>query len=252
MAEPFVAGNWKMNTTVSGARSLATELRGAIDDVSGVTKVVCPPFVSLAPVADILAGSSIRVGAQDVNPNAQGAYTGEVSADMLAEICDYVIVGHSERRALFHETDADVSAKAAAAIAHGLTPIVCVGESEQQRDAGSAIETVSGQVKGSLSEISSVTGIVIAYEPVWAIGTGRAASPDIAQEMMSAIRDVLAGRYGQSEASGVPLLYGGSVNPGNAADFFGQSDVNGALVGGASLKPGDFASIVKAAASAAR
>jgi len=244
MLTPFIAGNWKMNTSLEEAVALARSVRDGIDEISGVTKVVCPPFVSLAAVRDILAGSTVRVGAQDVHPEPAGAFTGEVSVAMLRGLVEYVIVGHSERRAMFGETDSGVARKAVAAAGAGLRPILCVGEPLEVRERGDAVRTVCEHLAASLEGFAAWDALVMAYEPVWAIGTGRAASPEIAQEMMGSLRRALAS-LGGAAAPGVPILYGGSVDGGNIASFLEQPDVDGALVGGASLKPDEFTRIVE-------
>ena len=244
MRTPLIAGNWKMNTTVEEAVVLARSVRDGIEGIPGVTKVVCPPFVSLAAVRDTLAGSTIHVGAQDVHPEAAGAFTGEVSVTMLRGLVKYVIAGHSERRAMFGETDSGVARKAIAAAGVGLRPIVCVGEPLEVRERGDAVRTVCEQLAASLDGYAAWDTLVVAYEPVWAIGTGRAASPEIAQEMMSSLRRTLTG-LGGAAASEAPILYGGSVDGRNAGAFMEQPDVDGALVGGASLKPDEFTRIVE-------
>ncbi|MDA1035982.1 MAG: triose-phosphate isomerase [Chloroflexi bacterium] len=248
MASPFVVGNWKMNTTVAEATQLAREIRGAIADVSGVTRVVCPPSVSLAAVRAELDGVDIGVGAQNMHPEAKGAFTGEISAAMLADLCRYVILGHSERRALFGEQDDFINAKVRAALGAGLTPILCVGETLDERETEQANAVVQRQLRGGLASMSAsdVAKTVVAYEPVWAIGTGRAATPDDAQAIIGMIRVELGRLASDAVASNVPLLYGGSVNAGNCADIAAQRDIDGALVGGASLVASDFAVIVKA------
>jgi triosephosphate isomerase len=217
--------------------------------MKGVTTVVCPPSVSLVPVSMALNGTNVFIGGQDVNSNTQGAHTGELSADMLFGLCTYVIVGHSERRSMHGEDDATTAAKARAALAVGLRPIICVGESLEVRDSGEAEAFVASQVEGSLAGLSDVSQIEIAYEPVWAIGTGRAASPEIAQEMSSAIRGAVASRYSQEAAEDMAILYGGSVNADNAASYAASPDVDGALVGGASLDGDAFSRIVEAFAA---
>jgi triosephosphate isomerase len=215
------------------------------DDAGSVDVVVCPPAVWLDAVRERVAQSGVALGAQNVNAAESGAFTGEISAGMLTDLdVEYVIVGHSERRALYGETDDVIAEKARAAQAAGLTPIVCVGETLEQRDAGEAESTVLSQLEGSLAGVDD--GVVVAYEPVWAIGTGRTASPDQAQAMHAAIRSALEARFGQT----VPTLYGGSVKPGNAAELFAQPDIDGALVGGASLNADSFAAIVAAARAA--
>ena len=253
MRTPLVAGNWKMNPpSVAEAEALAADVVGEIDSIDGVTRVVCPPFVALPAVTAALAGSSVGVGAQNVHPEPKGAYTGEVSVGMLDGLCGYVIVGHSERRQLFGEADAFVNAKTLAALAAGLTPILCVGETLDERDAGNAEAVVRRQTSAGLAGVSAAEAgrIVIAYEPVWAIGTGRAATPEIAQEMCAIVRSEAGASLGADAAAQTPILYGGSVNPGNAGSLAAQPDLDGALVGGASLVAPDFAAIVRAFASA--
>jgi triosephosphate isomerase len=249
MARPLVAGNWKMNTTPREAPALAASMREGLAGVSGVTKVVCPPFVSLGAVAIALDGTDIEIGAQDGHAEESGAFTGEVSMSMLPGLCKFVIVGHSERRSQFGETDADVAAKSAAAIAHGLRPIVCVGESLDVRDAGNALEHVSDQLASSLKGVTDPAGLVVGYEPVWAIGTGRSARPDVAGEMAESLRQTLASLFGPGSAAEIPILYGGSVTSENIGPFIDRPHVDGALVGGASLKPAEFVGIVALTAS---
>ena len=251
MGNPMIAGNWKMNTTVGEATELAALMKPGLEEVTRVGKVVCPPFTALAAVKRLLDGSSIGLGAQDMHHESSGAYTGEVSPVMLAELCRYVILGHSERRQLLGETDASVSLKVEAAMKAGLSPIVCVGETLEHREQGRAEEVVEQQVRRGLEKVESLGDLVLAYEPVWAIGTGRAATPDDAQAMMSHIRRTLAARYGDGAASEVALLYGGSVKADNVADFVRESDVDGALVGGASLDPESFVELVRNVADAA-
>ena len=250
MPTATIAGNWKMNTTVAEATDLVASMRGPLEEVPGVDKIVCPPFVSLTAVAEVLRGSEVALGAQNMYHESQGAYTGEVSPEMLAGICRYVIVGHSERRQLFGETDHDINLKVRAAAAAGLRPILCVGEQLPQREEGRAEEVVEAQLRSCLAQVRDAAGLVVAYEPVWAIGTGMAATPEVAQGMMSHLRGALASIYGSGVAGGVPLLYGGSVNPDNVSDFLGLGDVDGALVGGASLSPDSFVEIVRKATPA--
>ncbi|HIG75162.1 MAG TPA: triose-phosphate isomerase [Bacteroidetes bacterium] len=247
----LVVGNWKLNTTQAEAVSLAADVaRGVSDANSGVGVGICPPYVWLEAVVERTAGSPVRVGAQNVAAQDGGAYTGEVSAAMLAEVgCTYAIVGHSERRALFGDTDEVVAAKVSQALANGLTPIVCVGETLDERKAGRVEDVVTGQLAGSLAGVESLERIVVAYEPVWAIGTGETATPDQAQDVHATIRSWLRDRFGASAAQ-TPLLYGGSVKPANALELFRQPDVDGGLVGGASLDAESFVAIVHAAADA--
>ena len=250
MPSTIVAGNWKMNTTLGEAVELAATVRQGLGGDEGVELVLCPPFVSLAAVRDAVAGSPVKVGAQNMHFEASGAFTGEVSAPMLQGLCDYVLLGHSERRQLFGETDDLVNRKLQAALSVGLKPVLCVGETLEQREAGSAAAVIGGQVRAGLADVVDITTVAVAYEPVWAIGTGRAATPEIAAEIMGGtIRAVLQDMFG-AEADGVPLLYGGSVNPGNVAGFAAEDCIHGALVGGASLQAGPFLEIARAVGQA--
>ena len=251
MPIPIVAGNWKMNTSLAEGVRLASQVAANVGVPAGIEVVVCPPFVSLAAVAQALQGTGIEVGAQNMHSEERGAFTGEVAPGMLAGLCRYVILGHSERRALFGETDDMVNRKVAAAVAAGLIPILCVGETLAQREEGRASDVISQQLRGGLAGLHNVPGLVVAYEPVWAIGTGQAATPEIAHEIMGGvIQPVLAALLGGSVAQDTPLLYGGSVNPTNIESFAQQSSVSGALVGGASLDASQFADIVRLTASA--
>ena len=245
MPTPIVAGNWKMNTTIPEAIVLAAQMRDSLDAVSGVEKVVCPPFVSLLAVQGLLDGTTVKLGAQNMHHAEKGAFTGEVSPGMLAGLCQYVILGHSERRQLFGETDEAVNMKVKAAIEARLKPILCVGERLEEREAGRAEDVVTQQLRGGLDGVDSVSSVAVAYEPVWAIGTGVAATAEIAETMMTAIRGALAGLYGEGWAREVPLLYGGSVTPDNVAEYASQPNVNGALVGGASLNAESFVAIAR-------
>ena len=250
MPRSIVAGNWKMNTTKEEAAALAVDIVAGAPNAGGVELVLCPPFISLAAVRRSVSGSSVRVGAQNMHYEAAGAFTGEVSASMLRSLCHYVILGHSERRQLFGETDELVNRKVHAALAVGLRPIVCVGETLDQREDGQAADVVEGQVLAGVADVPDITEVVVAYEPVWAIGTGRAATPEIAEEIMGgAIRDALRDLFGD-DADSVPLLYGGSVNPANAASFAAQPSINGALVGGASLQADQFIQVASAVGGA--
>jgi len=248
---PIVAGNWKMNKTVGEALTLVRELRGMVSMVRDkVEVVVAPPFTALHAVAKAIEDSNIQLAAQNCFLEPWGAFTGEVSAPMLEEIgCTYVIIGHSERRQFFRETDESVNRRVKAALSSQLLPIICIGETLEQRDLGRTLDVVSRQLAGALAGFvaADVARFVIAYEPVWAIGTGRNATSSQAQEVHAHIREQLTGLYGREISERVRIQYGGSVKPDNAADLMAKPDVDGALVGGASLKAADFAAIVKAA-----
>ena len=250
MRKPIVAGNWKMYKTAAEARQLVYETKTDLLGITGVEKVFCPTYLSVAAVSELVAGTEIGVGAQNLHWESQGAFTGEVSAAMVAEYCQYVIIGHSERRAMFGETDETVNKKIHAALAAGLIPIVCVGETYEENQAGKTGEVVTRQVKAAMAGVArdAAAGIVIAYEPIWAIGTGLAAEPEGANAVIrDTIRKPLAELYDETVAQQVRVQYGGSVKPGNAKEFFSQPDIDGALVGGASLKAADFIEIVRAA-----
>ncbi len=251
MPVPLAAGNWKMNTTVDEAVALAEAVKEAVEGITGVNVLVCPPFVSLAPVAKALENSRVMVGAQNMHTQPSGAFTGEVSAGMITGICRYVILGHSERRQLFGEDDRLINLKVRAAVDAGLIPILCVGETLEQREGGKAGDVVGNQVKTGLDGVSPSQGLVVAYEPVWAIGTGVSATPETAAEIMGGvILKTLEDLYGGQTASQTPLLYGGSVNPDNIDGFVSQDVIHGGLVGGSSLRADQFAAIVKATADA--
>jgi len=245
MRIPLIAGNWKMNTNVGEAVQLAKEIRQGAACYSNLEKLVCPPFISLSSVCKELAGTEIKLGAQNMYYEAKGAFTGEISPLMLESLCEYVILGHSERRQYFAESGALLSKKILAALKHGLNPVLCVGENLQQYEAGQTRTVVADQLNTSLAGVERTETLTIAYEPVWAIGTGRAATSLQAQETIAFIRSLFLNRYGENAASKIRILYGGSVTPGNIAEFVGQKDIDGALVGGASLKAADFTSMVK-------
>jgi len=254
MRTPFVAGNWKMNKTIAEARALVAEMSLALGEVKGVEKVLCPPFMALFPVAALLQGTDIGVGAQDMHWEAKGTFTGEVAPGMVAEFCEYVIIGHSERRTYFGETDETVNKKTAAARSSNLIPIVCVGETLAEYESGRTAEVVSRQIREGLKGLDPefAAHIVVAYEPVWAIGTGRASTGENANAVIrDFIRKPLAEMYGEAMAQAIRVLYGGSVTAANAVEFFGQPEIDGALVGGASLKVDEFVAIVRAAAERA-
>ena len=239
-----------MNMTPRESVDLISGMRPQLDTIDGVRTVVCPPSVCLSSVAELLRGSATSLGAQNMHHKDSGAYTGEVSPSMVSELCEYVILGHSERRQHFAETDESVNLKVHAAFRVGLKPILCVGEQLEDRDEGRAEAVVQAQLSLGLEGVSAVGGLVVAYEPVWAIGTGRAATPDVAQAMMASVRTVLVSLYGQDTASDISLLYGGSVNAANASDYMVEKDIDGALVGGASLDADSFVEIARQAASA--
>lgn len=244
----IMAGNWKMYKTVGESLALVHALKESVGGVSDREIVVCPPFTALSAVAEALRGSNIQVGAQNLYPAGEGAYTGEVSPKMLLDVgCQFVILGHSERRQYFQEGDAFVNEKLTAALDCGLRPILCVGETLEQREQGRQRSVVSAQVERDLEGVSaeSVKQVAVAYEPIWAIGTGHTATPQQANEMHRAIRDVLSGLYGREVAQGTSILYGGSVKPGNVDDLMAEPDVDGTLVGGASLEAESFIRIVR-------
>ncbi len=244
MRVPLIAGNWKMNTTLTEAKQLVNEMRSDLDRIEDIEKVICPPFISLAVVKELIKGTSVKLGAQNFHFEEKGAYTGEVSPLMLAGLCEFVIIGHSERRQYFGETDDIVNKKVRAALKVGLKPILCVGERLEENEARKTKEVVTGQLNSALAGIDSLGGLVIAYEPIWAIGTGRAATGGQANETIGLIRQQFAELYGKGNAQKVRILYGGSVTADNIAEFIGQNEIDGALVGGASLKAGQFVSIV--------
>jgi len=241
----MIAGNWKMNTTVSEAVELVNEMRQGLDQIAHVDKVICPPFISLAAVKELIKGSSIKLGGQNIYFEEKGAYTGEISPLMLADLCEFVIIGHSERRQYFNETGEITNKKVQAALKVKLKPILCVGEKLEENEAGRTEEIVTGQLKASLAGLDYLNGLIIAYEPVWAIGTGRAATGEQANETIGLIRQTISQKYGKRVAQDVRILYGGSVTAANATEFINQSEIDGALVGGASLKATEFLSIVK-------
>ena len=245
---PFVAGNWKMNKTVEEALNLVKELRVALSGVTGVEVALAPPFTALYAVGKELEGSSICLAAQNLFWEEKGAFTGEVSPVMIKEVgCQYVIIGHSERRQFFRETDETVNRRIRVALNHGLKPIFCIGETLQEREEGKTFSVVERQLEGGLKNFleKDIEGIVIAYEPVWAIGTGRTATPEQAEEVHQFIRKKLAGLYSMVLAEGIRIQYGGSVTPENVKALMRQEDIDGALVGGASLKSETFAKIVR-------
>jgi len=251
MRKPIIAGNWKMHKTLSESVAFVQAVAPMLEPYSSVDRVVVPTFVAIAPVADALRDTEIKVGAQNLHWEDQGAYTSQVSPSMLADLVDYVIIGHSECRAYLHETDEMVNKKTIAALEHGLIPIVAVGESLEQNEIGETESFVSGQVRAALANITpeDVLRVVIAYEPIWAIGTGKSASGEIAQNIIGGvIRSTLREMYGDSTAETIRIQYGGSVKPNNMAEYMSQPDIDGALVGGAALQADSFTELVRIAA----
>jgi triosephosphate isomerase len=249
MRQPLVAGNWKMNGSLDSVKPLVEGIKAGLDSVSTAEMAICPPYVYIPAVAALLEGTSIALGAQDVNEQESGAYTGEVAPNMLKDVgCKYAIVGHSERRSIYGESDAITASKFAAARKAGLVPILCVGELLEEREQGITEQVVARQLDAviDLEGVAALADAVIAYEPVWAIGTGKTATPDQAQDVHAFIRGKLAG-LDSGVAEKVQILYGGSMNAGNAAELLAMADIDGGLIGGASLKPDDFLAIGKAA-----
>jgi len=252
MRVPLVAGNWKLNKTATEAHKLVAELIPSLRTIKGVEKLLCPPFTALMAVARLVKDADIRVGAQNMFWEGKGAYTGEISPIMLAEFCQYVILGHSERRANFGETNEQINRKVRAALTYHLTPLICVGETLLENESGTAAGVVARQVREAVQgiDLTDAERIVIAYEPVWAIGTGRAATAEGANTLIrNVIRATLGGMFGESVAQKVRILYGGSVDGKNAAEFFRQPEIDGALVGGASLNARAFVAIIESAAA---
>lgn len=249
MRKYLMAGNWKMNMIPSEAKQFAQQLASSIKELeSNVEVMIAPPFTALAGVSEAIKGSVIKLGAQNLNDNESGAYTGEISADMLLDLgVEYVIIGHSERRAIYKESDELINKKVKFALAKGLKPVLCCGELLEEREAGKTNDVVVGQLKKNLEGISDadMKKIVIAYEPVWAIGTGKTATPEIAQDVHKVIRDLLTELYSKDVAEEITVQYGGSVKDSNVDELMGQNDIDGALVGGASLKVDSFTRISK-------
>jgi triosephosphate isomerase len=243
MRIPMIAGNWKMNTTVEDAVKLVRSMLPGLDKVGGIEKVICPPFVSLAVVRDLIKGSSVKLGAQNVFYEEKGAFTGEISPLMLADLCEYVIIGHSERRQYFSETVEMIDKKVKAALQVELKPILCIGERLEENEAGRTEEVLTRQLMASSDRLYYLGGLVIAYEPVWAIGTGKSATGEAANKTIGFIRQIIFHQHGSNIADSVRILYGGSVTADNIAEFMRQPEIDGALVGGASLKADDFLSI---------
>ncbi len=251
MRRPCVAGNWKMHKTIKESTDLVVELIPGLDSIKNVDSVICPPFTALAMVSNLVKDLKIELGAQNLFWEEQGAYTGEISPGMVAEIAEHVILGHSERRAYFQDTDDAVNKKILAALKAGLKPILCVGETLEENEAGKTGEVVKRQLVEALKEVNTeeLGQMMVAYEPVWAIGTGKAATAEGANQVIkNHVRDVLASLYSRAAADQIRILYGGSVKPANAKEYFQQPDIDGALVGGASLKAEAFIQITEAAA----
>ena len=251
MRTPVVAGNWKMNRTVEQARSLVVSMNLKLNEIQGVEKVICPPFTALLAISALLEGTDIGLGAQNMHWEESGAFTGEVAPSMVAEYCKYVIIGHSERRAYFGETDEGVNRKVKAALAHDLIPIVCVGETLEENESDQTEAVVRRQVDQGLRGVDASVAekIIVAYEPIWAIGTGRASSGENANSVIADfLRPALADLFGTGVAQAIRVQYGGSVTASNAAEFFEQPEIDGALVGGASLKADEFVAIAQTAA----
>ncbi len=248
MRRPIIAANWKMNCDITQARELVSSFKGLVEGVSGVDIVIVPPFTALSTVAQLIGGTNIELAAQNMYWEESGAYTGEVSPSMLKDAgCSFIIIGHSERRAYFGETDETVNKKLKAALHYGLSPIVCVGETLSQREAGETTQVIGSQLQGGLAGLTTaqVNQVVIAYEPIWAIGTGKTATPAQANEVHSFIRKHIAERFDQATAQAIRIQYGGSVKPDNVDTLMAEPDIDGALVGGAALKADSFARIVK-------
>lgn len=245
MRIPLIAANWKMNATVTEAVALVESMRDKLDEIRGVEKVICPPFISLTAVKELIENSSLELGAQNMHFEGKGAYTGEISPLMLSGLCRFVILGHSERREHFSESDVIINRKVQAALEFGLMPILCVGERLEENEAGRTIEVITKQIRADLAEVTSLRGLVIAYEPVWAIGSGRAASGQQANDTIGIIRRLIAEIYSDKIAQEMRILYGGSVSSANIAEFISQPEIDGALVGGASLKAEEFVTIVE-------
>jgi triosephosphate isomerase len=251
MRTPMIAGNWKMNTTLTEAVGLVREMLPELERIDNVERVICPPFVSLAAIGELIKGSSVELGAQNLYFEEKGAYTGEISPLMLAELCRLVIIGHSERRHYFSETIEMIDKKVQAALKAGLKPILCIGETLEEKEAGATEEVLTKQLS-SASDKACSAGLVLAYEPVWAIGTGKAASGQQANQTIGFIRQHIAQLYDKETAQAVRILYGGSVTSDNIAEFINQPEIDGALVGGASLKAEEFLGIVKQTSSLKR
>jgi triosephosphate isomerase (TIM) len=248
MRTPFIAANWKMNTDVSDALALVEKMLSSLDKITGIDKVICPPYISLFSLKEFIKKTSLKLGAQNMYFQEKGAFTGEISPLMLKNLVEFVILGHSERRQYFFETDDIINKKIKAAIEHKLTPIFCIGENQEEKTSGLTDNVLTRQLTDGLKDINPLKSMVIAYEPVWAIGTGNAATGREASNTIRTIRDIVGKLWNKETASDIRILYGGSVASGNIAEFMGESEIDGALIGGAGLKADEFISIVKQSA----
>jgi triosephosphate isomerase (TIM) len=244
---PFIAGNWKMNTNIEEAVALIKTMQPPLNKIQGVEKVICPPYIALNAAKGIIRGSTVKLGAQNMFYEEKGAFTGEISPNMLQDLCDYVIIGHSERRQYFGETNEMINKKLKAAVQHNLKSILCIGETSAENEAGKTREVLGAQLINCADRLYFMSGMVIAYEPLWAIGTGKNATGDEANRTINFIRQFISRLHGSGIANTARILYGGSVTAANIPEFMRQPDIDGALVGGASLKADDFVSIVKQA-----
>jgi len=249
MRRPLIAGNWKMNTKLEEAENLVRAMLAELNSIDSVEKVLCPPFISLAAIKELIKGTSVKLGAQNMYFEDKGAYTGEISPLMLVDLCDFVILGHSERRQYFAETDEIINKKVKKALESGVKPILCVGETLEDNEAGKTEQKITRQVNAGLGGVNPTSQLVIAYEPIWAIGTGKAATGKQANATISLIRSIVANLWDKKTARTVRILYGGSVTSNNVAEFITEADIDGALVGGASLKANEFVSIASQTAT---
>ena len=249
MRKALIAGNWKMNTTLDEAKNLVREILNKLNGTDDVEILLCPPFISLPSVKELLRGTSVKLGAQNMYFVDKGAYTGEISPLMLSDLCDFVIIGHSERRQYFFETDEVVNKKLKKALESRLKPILCVGENLKDNEAGKTKQVITGQVTAGLAGIKPTKELVIAYEPIWAIGTGKAASGRQASATIGLIRSIVSGLWGRETAEAIRVLYGGSVTGSNITEFIAETEIDGALVGGASLKASEFVNIINQTAN---
>jgi triosephosphate isomerase len=245
MRKPFVAANWKMNTNIEEALALVKSMIYSLEKIADIDKVLCPPFISLNKISDLIKNTTIKLGAQNMYFQEKGAFTGEISPLMLKNLVDYIILGHSERRQYFFESDYMINKKIRSSLKYGLIPIFCVGENGDEEESGKTSDVITRQVLTGLNNISANTSLIIAYEPVWAIGTGRPATGKQANSTIGLIRNILVNTWGENVASQIRILYGGSVTSSNIAEFSAEPEIDGALVGGASLKPDEFVSLVK-------